>query len=327
MKIQARKVETLNDVDPAVVAACRENGIIDASETLVLGRQMEIIKAAILEKKYPDRLGRSLVPKSPDGDNASQYLVVRYMDEYTTCQIVSDYATDFPNVAMSMSESFAKYFSLGNSFIYSIQELREAAKAGIGIVNRLADLARLGIEQGIDDIIFRGVPQNGTYGLMNNPNVPLLSLPNGDWPDATFAEVVEDLMFLSTAIPAQTMDIFGHSNMVLVLDDLSYNIAATKIGGMNSDRSALQVFLSQAPDGFTVVKSTKLRTIGSGSGPRAIVYQRDPQVLQLEIGQEFEMFEGERKAMVITTACHARVAGVSFYHPMAAAYFENHRNS
>jgi hypothetical protein len=325
MKIKVKEIKSLNDVAEDFQKGAREAGVTDADETMVLARQMEIIKAMVLEKKYQDLIGRGLVPKSPDGDNASDYVVVRYMDEFTTSKIVENYGTDFPSVSMSMSESFAKYFSLGNSFNYSFMDLRKAAKAGVQLSSRLAEIARRGIEQGIDDIIFRGVPQNGTYGLMNNPNVPLVVLPHGDWPHASFQNIVEDLMYLSTVVQNSTNETF--SGDTLAIDAPSYNIAATKIGGQNYDRSALQVFLAQNPSITAVVKSTKLNTLGASAGPRGIVYKRDPEVLQLEIGQEFEMLPAETNALITKTACHARCAGVSFFHPLAAAYFENHRTA
>lgn len=325
IKIKVREINSINDVSEDVQRAAREYGINDASETMILARQLEVVKSQVMSTIYQDLLGRSLVPKSPDGDNASDFVVVRITDEYTLAKVVVNYGTDFPNVTLVMSEQYAKYFSIGNSFQYSIQDLRKAAKAGLQITSRLADVARRGIEQLIDDIIFRGVSNNGTYGLMNNPNVPITGLPNGDWPDATFQEIIEDLMFLSTVPVNNTNEIWQPDT--IVLDALSYNIAATKIGGMNFDRSALQVFLSQNPSIRSVVKSTKLNTLGTAAGPRGIVYKRDPSVLQLEIGQEFEMFPGETKAMIVTTACHARLAGVSFFHPLAAAYFEAQRNS
>lgn len=325
MKIRIKEIKSINDVAEDFVRAAREAGVTDDGETMVLARQMEVIKAAVLEKKYQDMIGRSLVPKSPDGDNASDYVVVRYMDEYTTSKIVENYGTDFPSVAISMSESFAKYFSLGNSFTYTFMDLRRAAKANIQLTSRLAEVARRGIEQGIDEIIFRGVPQNGTYGLMNNPNVPLVVLPHGDWPHASFQNIVEDLMYLSTVVQNNTNESFQGDT--LAIDAPSYNIASTKIGGQNFDRSALQVFLSQNPSITAVVKSTKLNTLGASAGPRGIVYKRDPEVLQLEIGQEFEMLPAETNALMTKTACHARVAGVSFFHPLAAAYFENHKSA
>lgn len=327
MKIKVKEIKSINDVAEDFRSAAREAGVNDDNETILVARQLEIVKAKVLEKKYTDLLGRSLVPKSPDGDNASDYVVVRYMDEFTTAKIVENYGTDFPSVSISMSESFAKYFSLGNSFHHSFMDMRRAAKAGVDLSSRLAEVARRGIEQAIDEIIFRGVPQNGTYGLMNNPNVPLFTLPHGDWSGATFQEIVEDLMALSTAIQTNTNEVFGNANVVVVLDAAAYNTAATKIGGQNFDRSALQVFLSQASNVSAVVKSTKLSTLGASAGPRGIAYIRDSEVLQLEIGQEFEMLPSETRSLVTTTPCHARVAGVSFFHPLAAVYFENQRDA
>lgn len=322
MKIKIREIKSINDVSEDVVRAAREAGVTDASETMVLARQMEVVKARVLEKKYQELLGRSLVPKSPDGDNASQFVVVRIMDEYTLAQIIVNYATDFPLVSSVMTEQFAKYFSIGNAFQYSIQDLRESAKAGTQITSRYAEIARRGIEQAIDDIIFRGVSTNGTYGLMTNPNVPVVTLLHGSWATASFQDILDDLAQFAQSIVNNTLTNFAPDT--IVMDAPSYGLISSKVGGLNFDKTVLKVFLANNPYIKRIVQSTKLNNLGSDGGPRMLCYKSDPEVLQLEIGQEFEMFPGETKAMTVTTACHARVAGVSFFHPLAAAYAENH---
>jgi hypothetical protein len=323
VEIQPRAIESINDVDDNVIYAARSARVTDANETMVLARQMEVVKAQVLQKKYQGLVGRSLVPASPDGDNASEFVVVRTYDEYTLARVVVNYATDFPLVSSVMSESFAKYFSLGNAFSYSIQDLRQAAKAGHNISARQAESCRRGIEQTIDDIIFRGVPGNGTYGLMNQPNVPLVNLPTGGWAAASGELILADLHALAQSVVDATNTVFAPDT--IVMDSVSYGILTGKYVGLQME-NVLAKFLRDSPYIKNVVSSTKLNDLdAAGTGPRMICYLRDPEVLQLEIGQEFEMFPGETRAMTVVTACHARLAGVSCYHPMALAYVENHR--
>ncbi len=322
MRIQVREIKTMNDVAPDVQEAIRKMGITDASETMILARQLEIVKAGVLEKKYPELMGRSLVPKSPDGDNASEFLTVRYWDEYTMAKVIVNYATDFPLVAATMREETTKYFSVGNAFEYSIQDLRNASKAGFSLPGRKMEVARRGIEQIIDDVIFKGVPMNGIYGLMNNPNVPLVVLPNGNWASASGEQILADLGFIAQTPVNNTATSFQPN--VIVLDAPSYGLIASKIVGTNLDRTVLSVFLANNPYIKAIRTSTKLNNLGSDGGPRGICYYLDPEVLQFEMGQEFETFPPETHAMVMKTACHARIGGVNFYHPLAACYFENH---
>lgn len=325
MKIvpQTVKIESINDVAPEVIQACRSANVTDANETMVLARQMEIVKQKVLEKKYPEMIGRSLVPPSPDGDNASQFYVVRYWDEFTMAKVVVNYATDFPLVGMVMSESYAKFFSIGNAFQYSIQDLREAAKAGVDVSARKAQIARDGIERAIDDIVFRGVPANGSYGLMNQPNVPVFTFPTGNWASATGQQILDDLMAWVQSVVNATNEALPPNT--IVLDAPTYGYLSTKIVGLNLNETVLSVFKKINPYITTVAKSVKLNTLDSaGTGPRAICYRRDPDVLEFVMGQEFEMFPGDQEAMVITTACHARIGGVNVFHPLALSYAESH---
>ena len=323
IKLKVRQIKTLDDVSADVRAACAQMNITDASETMVLARQLEIVKSRVLEKKYPAMLGRSLVPMSPDGDNASEFLIVRYFDEYTLAKVIVNYATDFPMVAQMMREEAVKYFSLGNAFEYSIQDMRNAAKLGRSVSDGKMATARRGIEQGIDDAIFRGVPAIGTYGLMNNPNVPLVALPTGNWASATGEQILNDLNYFAQTCVDNTNTAFAPDT--IVMDAPSYGLISAKIVGTNLDRTVLSVFLSQNPYIKQIVPSTKLNTLdAAGTGPRMLCYPRSSEVLEFEMAQEFETFPPEVHGMVMKTVCHARVGGVNFYHPLACAYAESH---
>jgi len=323
IKLKVRQIKTIDDVSADVRDAAAKMNITDASETMVLARQLEIVKAKVLEKKYPALLGRSLVPKSPDGDNASEFLIIRYYEEYTLAKVVVNYASDFPLVSQMMREEAVKYFSIGNAFEYSIQDMRNAAKLGKSISEAKMATARRGIEQKIDDSIFRGVPAIGTYGLLNNPNVPLVVLPTGNWASASGEQILNDLnVFVQTAVDNTNT---AFSPDTLVMDAPSYGLISAKIVGTNLDRTVLSVFLSQNPYIKQVVPSTKLNKLdAAGTGPRMMVYPRDPEVVEWEMAQEFETFPAEVHGMVMKTYAHARLGGVSIYHPLACAYADNH---
>ena len=58
----------------------------------------------------------------------------------------------------------------------------------------------------------------------------------------------------------------------------------------------------------------------AGTGPRMVTYQRDPEVLELVIPQEFEQFPPQARNLAFVVPCHARVGGVVVYYPLAIVY-------
>ena len=48
----------------------------------------------------------------------------------------------------------------------------------------------------------------------------------------------------------------------------------------------------------------------AGTGPRMLTYQRDPEILELIIPQDFEQFPPQARNLAFVVPCHARIGGV-----------------
>lgn len=311
--------------DAALTPVSRDgavHGAKDANETMVFARQLETIRNKTYEKKYAALKGRSLVPVvSEDGDN--EFVTIRVWDEITMAKVIADYATDFATVTAVAYEHTMKFFDIGNSYTYSIKDLRRAAKAGVEITSRKANIARRGIELGIDEAIAIGVPAFKSYGLTNHPNVSLLALTNGNWPAATAEQILADLNQIVTSMWTGTLEIFKPDT--LVVSSACYRLLTTKLlnAGNASNVSVLDMFQKQNP-GITVESWTKLSTANAaGTNGRMIAYRKDDEVLEFIMGKDFEVFPAEQKGLEFRHPCMATVAGVAVHHPAAVLYIDN----
>ncbi len=294
----------------------------DASETMVFARQLETIKNRVYEKKYAELKGRQFVPFSMEGGDASEYITFRLWDMYTMAKVVTNYATDFPTVAASALEVTMKYYDIGNSYSYSIQDLRQAARAGQPLSDKLAMAARRGIELGIDDAVAVGVPSIKTYGLTNNPNVSLLTLPTGTWASATGEQMLDDLNSIVTQMFANSSEVWA-PDTILMSTNAFRKISTKLLSAANaSGDTVLTAFQRQNP-GVSVASWTKLNLANAaGTNGRMIAYKRDPEVLEFEMGKEFEVFPPEQRGLTLTHACKARLAGVAIHHSLGVAYID-----
>jgi hypothetical protein len=309
-------------VPAAVAAAALAADITDSSETLVFARQLETIKNRVYEKKYAELKGRQLVPFSYEAGPDAEFLTYRLWDHYTLAKVVTNYSTDFPLVSATASEYFVKFVDIGNGYQYSILDLRKAAKAGVALTDRLAMAARRGIELGIDDAVAVGIPEAKTYGLTNHPNVSLQTLLTGTWGSATGEQILADLNHIVTEVLDDTLEIFSIDT--LCMSTACYRLLATKLlsTANSSNITVLEAFKAQNP-GITVMSWTKLATANAaGTNGRIIAYKRDSEVLEFEMGQEFEIFPAEQRALTLTHVCRARVGGVVIHHPMAVRYVD-----
>jgi hypothetical protein len=319
--------DTADAVKVICAAALGVAGIVmganDASETMVFARQLETIRNKVYEKKYPEYKGRSFVPvASEDGD--SEYLTYRVWDEVTMSKVIADYATDFATVTAMAFELTTKFFDIGNAYDYDIKDLRRAAKAGLALETKLAGVARRGIELGIDDAIALGVPSLKTFGLVNHPNVTLLTLTTGTWASATGAQIVADMNQLVTNIMDTTLEIWTPDTFLCSTDCLRF--LQTKIfdaSGGAGTKTVLDVFKEQNPT-VTVASWNRLNTANAaGTNGRIVVYKKDSEVLEFIMGREFEIFPAVQTGLRFTHPCMATVGGVQVHHPAAILYADN----
>lgn len=295
----------------------------DASETLVFARQLETIKNRLYEKKYAELKGRKLVPFSNEAGLETEYLTYRLWDGVTLAVLVTNYAMDFPLVTASGQEFTVKYHEYGNAYGFSLIDLRKAAKAGVELQSRYAMLARRGHELVMDDEVAFGVPQLKTFGIANHPNVPLITLPNGTWASASGLDILEDMNHLVTEMFNNSLEIWQGDTMVM--STLAFRkIATTLLDTANgSNITVLEAFLKQNP-GINVSSWTRLSTANAaGTNGRILFYKRDPEVMEFEVGREFEIFPPEQKGLMISYPCISKAAGVSLHHPLAVAYADN----
>jgi hypothetical protein len=91
----------------------------------------------------------------------------------------------------------------------------------------------------------------------------------------------------------------------------------------DTNTTALQAFLASAQSVTEVVSWNKLALAdAAGTGPRAICYTKAPEVLTLEIPQEYEQFPPQPKNLSFYVPAHARCAGVIIYYPIAVGYMD-----
>jgi len=319
----AELIKDISDVPDELVRLAKSQNVQDASETMTFARALETVKNRMYEKKYAEIKGRTFVPFSSEGGDASEYMIYRVWDVQTMAKIVSNYATDFPLVSASASEVYIRYADIGNAYGYSIQDMRNAAKAGVALDTKLASVARMGIELGIDDAVANGIPTLKTYGLTNHPNVTLGTLTNGTWASATGEQMLEDLNYIVTLMLTNTKEIFGPDT--ILMSTAAFRKCTVKL--VNSAGSGTltvrAAFEAQNP-GVKLASWTRLNLASaSGLNGRIVAYKRDPEVLEFEMGKEFEIFPGQQQGLMMVFPCKARFAGLAVHHPLAITYFDN----
>jgi hypothetical protein len=308
-------IPSLDAVDEMVKFGCRA-AQFDAVNTLVVARQLETVSRRVIEIEYPQFKSSTFIPVNNEMGEQDEWFTYRVWDGQTMAKIVGNYSTDYPLVNADVREYTVQAFKVGNAYMYSVDDLRKAQRAGISLDTRLAQQARLGHEIAKEDVAAIGQPEKGVYGLTNHPNVPVVTLPTGAWtnPATTGLQILADLNYMVTQMRLNTNEVLEPDTLLLPIN--LYRALQIKLisstGDNASNMSVLQMFQAQNP-GITVASWNKLLN-------QVVLYRRDPSVLEFISITDFEQFTPEYRALTWTIACRSAMGGVVIYQPQGVMY-------
>lgn len=295
----------------------------DANETAVLTRALDYVQAEVYRVEYADLKAEQFIPVKTDVPKGAKHWYYRVWDKVGVAKIINDYANDFEKVDVFAREVPQGIVDVGDYYEYSIRDLEHAAFSNTPLDSELGIAVRDAIELAFDNIAALGDAATGLPGFLNHENVPLVTLPNGDWEDAgtTSEEILEDMRYLASRPYVNTSE--KHPADTMLLDTESYELVAGRAVGLNLTDTILSVFLKTNPHIKNVDTWTKLNTASASGGRRIMCYKRDPRCVQLQIPERFRQLPTQEQGAVYKNYCLGRIGGTSWRHPMAAAYADN----
>lgn len=293
---------------------------LDAAESAFFQRQLESIKSKTYDVQYPELKARRLFPVSFEAGTGAESIVFYTYDQAGMAKVIQSYADDLPRADVVASESVTRIKSLGASYGYSIQEIRNAAMAGIPLQQRKANAARRAILQRENKIAYFGDATYNISGFLSNPNILTYTVPVGastqtEWNTKTPDEILADLNGIVHNIVETTLEVETPDTLLLPVGQ--YNYIASTARSANSDKTILSYFLENNQYVQEVIAVNELKGSGTGGADQYVAYRRDPDKLTLEIPQEFEQFPPESRGLEEVVACHERIGGVIIYYPLS----------
>lgn len=317
------ETEKLTSTEIAAMKAAAEtlNVKMDANETAHLSRALEYVKAQTYDIKFSPLKARQFIPVSNEAGPGADSITYRQWDAAGMAKIIANGADDLPMVDALAREFTVPVRSLGVAHHYTVQDIRRSAMAGSNLDARRAQEARNAVERKMDELAAIGDANFGLSGMTNNANVPLLTLTNaGAWSGLTADQVLANMHYASEQVFITTKEVHAPTTMLLPTAVYSY-IARKYVDTTNRD-TILATFLRTDPHVKEVMPWNRLDTAGAGGANRGIVYQKDPQVMTLEIPLEYEQLPPQARNLNFVVPGHARIGGVVMYYPLAAAYFD-----
>ncbi|MCP3683874.1 MAG: DUF2184 domain-containing protein [bacterium] len=290
---------------------------LDANESIFFDNELEFVKAKTYDKKYPGLKATTLLPVSRDAEPWAQTINYKSYSNVGIAKIISDYATDLPRASVKAEEFTSNIRGIGNSYGYSLMEIRAAQGTGKPLSQKLANSAKQGNDVVVDNIAWTGDSDNGLVGLFDNTNITDVAPITGTWSGATSAQIIADCNKMLNQPQTLTLDVEQPDTWLLPIAQYSI-IASTPVSTTDS-RTILEFLKSIHPNLTTVDKLVKLAGAGVAGADLTICYKNDSDVLSLEIPQAFEQLPVQERGLEYIINCHSRCGGVLVYYPLACA--------
>jgi len=296
----------------------------DAAESAIMLRQLDYIKTQTYDIKYAELKARKLIPVSSEADPGAEKIFYRSYDQTGLAKIISNYADDLPRADVKGQEFFAQVKTLGASYAYNLQEMRAAVYANVPLEQRRAAAARRAIAQKENSIAFFGDSAANMLGLLNQPNVPAVTIPADGtgasklWSTKTPDQILRDMNLVANSITSVSLGVEIPDTMLLPI--AQYNYISSTARSSVSDTTILNYFLANNPYIKNVEWVNELKLAGAGSTDMIFAYRRSPEVLTMEVPSDFEQLELQVQNLEYKIPCIERFAGVLVYYPLALAY-------
>lgn len=311
---------------------------LDADESATLARQLLFIQAKEVYQQFTILKATKLIPVDGSVPSGASAISTPIYGQVGEAKIVTNYGNGFPAVDVKVNENLSPVRSIGDSYFYTIQDLRAASMAGQQPLDqRRAMVARMVHDRKVERVAAWGDSVFGLPGFLTNSGVNVLnkssggSLPNltGGWETASAANIYADLGIIAAQVPTQSFGVWEADTLVLPL--AAFEIAARTPYSTLNPTPVLQAFLEASPHIKNIdwwspcdnVDENGAHPISNSTKTRGVCYARNPMVLDLKIPQQFEQFAPQLVNMQFNIPCHSRIGGTILYYPAAAVYADD----
>ncbi len=316
----------------------------DSDEAATLARQLLFVQAKEVYQQFTALKATKFIPVDGSVPSGASAFTTPIYSQSGVAKIVTNYGNGFPSAEVKVQENISPVRSIGDSYHYTIQDIRAAAMAGQQPLDqRRATVARMVHDRKVEriaawgDSVFglpgfltatstpAGTPSAGAVIVLNKSSSPAIT---GGWESATPAQIYTDLVKIGAQVSTQSQGVFEGNTLLLPI--AAYELLAQPYSTLNPT-TILDAFLA----GSTHIRNIEwwsmcdnldedaTNPISNSTKTRGVVYQRDPMVLDLKIPQQFEQFAPQLVNMQFNIPCHSRIGGVPIYYPAAVCYVDD----
>jgi hypothetical protein len=324
----------------------------DAGLTAAFARQLEHIMVKVYEARYQKYRAREFFPVNSEVDPGALSFTYRMTERTGAAALINaGNAKDLPNADVAAFENQAPIVTLGASYNFSVINQLSGAMANIPIEAMKAAAARKNIEALEETIFCVGSPNAGVSGVTNVPGIVATTKVSsgGTWfnqylsnagtsafTSTLVTSIASDINAMITQIISQSYGEFTPTDCLLPVNLWTLLKAVPQSTTFNS--KSLLTFLEEmtglhfdywpalSTAGSSAGSPAKLAAVNSVTNPalsgRILVYDRDPEVMQLIQAQPFTQLAPQDVGLTWLVNTYSRIGGAMSPQPLGISYMD-----
>lgn len=287
--------------------------------------QLSSVESKVYETKYKAITYAEFIPvdtSDPDHIDSFTYF---YYNAVTAGKFIGANARDLPRSDINMGEQTEKVFYGGNSYGYSLDELRKAQALGVALDSTKAKESNRGFQEHAQRVAFGGDSDRKIYGLFNQPNVQKeTGTVDFKAPATTGSAMVTDCNNLLIKVWQNSAE--SHVPGMLVLPSDVWAIMSNERMADGTDTTALQylkknnLFTDLTGQELVVKPNFEAKTAGDGGKPRMMAYELNAENLGMKMPIPWRSLAPQPNGLAVDVPAEYKFGGVFFRYPGAAAY-------
>ncbi len=310
----------------------RADGIGTESASVFFARELDYIKTQTYDVVYPEMTALSLFPVSSEIPEGAETFTYYSYDRTGMAKIINNYATDLPRADVKGKPVTGYVKSIGDSYGYSVQEMRASRMTGKSLDVRKGESARYAADYLVNKIAWMGSKENNLVGILSEENdIPkfVLSTVTVDGEEKTefryknADQILEDINNMQKYVSQITKNVEKPDTLVLPAH-VYIDLATRRIP--DTDTTILKFLMENAPYLKEIREANELQANSTDMNPTgsnvALLYTNSEKKLTLEIPMPFLQHTLQEKGLEIIVPCEERVAGMVIYYPLSALIAE-----
>ena len=294
---------------------------LDADGGIFFARELEQIKAKSYDVLKAPLSANRLIPVDSTTAPGAKTVTYEQYDGHGIAKIISNYADDLPMAEVTGKQFTSTLKSIGNGYVYSLEDIRAAQFAGKPLEQRKANQAARAHMELMNKLAFFGDAEHGIQGWLTNANIPAAAVAAGvggdTWVLKTPDEILKDLNDAVANIVDLSNGVERPNTIVMPI--AQYQLISTKARGDGTDTTILEFFLKNNP-GMSVEWAPELKGAFLGATDGFIVYDRNPDKFWQEVPQMFEQFQAQEQNLAFLVPCHSKHGGTIVPYPLSMRF-------